>query len=255
MTESGTHPQADGEPRQGAAPAPYMSYKSFKTYLLKFQAEGLPARFDGSYFRNVSGSVVAQVRGTLRYFDLIDDNREPTQALKDLADASEADIAPMLKQVFEEKYADCLGLATNATYDQLAAIFRARGLNGATVRKAITFFIGMAENLGVPFSSHFKKAPTTAGNGAARRRPKRASEPVTVTPAPPVQLRQENDPEALRAKYVNLLLKKVDESTDELPADLLDRIERALGYEERPAPQGAATTAPAAGGGDDQDLL
>ncbi|MFT4262880.1 MAG: hypothetical protein QM572_05835 [Nocardioides sp.] len=239
MTEIEIYPQAEGEPRQQAASAPYMSYKGFKNYLVKFQTEGLPARFDGSYFGNVSGSIVAQVRGTLRYFDLIDDDRMPTLALQAVADASEADIAPMMKAVFEAKYADCLALASNATYDQLADVLRERGLSGATIRKAVTFFIGMADDMGVPYSPHFKKARTSTGNGTARRRAKKAVEPTTPPPPPHQPKQVDNSPEALRAKYINLLMTKVEGAGDgQLDADLLNRIERALGFEE----QQAATT-------------
>lgn len=234
MTEIEVYAKTEAEPRQQAASAPYMSYKGFKNYLVKFQTEGLPARFDGSYFGNVSGSIVAQVRGTLRYFDLIDDDRVPTAALQAIADASEADIATMMKAVFEAKYADCLALAQNATYDQLADVLRDRGLSGATVRKAVTFFIGMADDMGVPYSPHFKKARTSSGNGTTRRRTKKVTEPVPA-PAPPVQQKeQDNSSEALRAKYINLLMTKVEQAGDgQLDADLLNRIERALGFEEQ----------------------
>jgi hypothetical protein len=231
-------PAAGGDDaKQQPASAPYMSYKGFQNYLTRFSEEGLPGRFDGSYFGNASGSLVAQVRGTLRYLDLIDEDKHPTDLLKTIVDADEGERKQYLKMIFEEKYADALVLNKNATAGQLADVFRERGLSGATVQKAITFFLGMAEDVGVELSPHFKKGRVSAGNGTTRRRATKRTEQPTPPPAPPaVQQTEDNSPEALRAKYVNLLMKKVEASESELPADLLDRIERALGYEEKSSP-------------------
>lgn len=238
-----TEGRVDAEPRQQTVAAPYMSYKGFKNYLTRFQAAGLPARFDGSYFGNASGSIVAQVRGTLHYFGFIDDDREPTDDLKIIAESTESQIPGLLKPVFEDRYSDCLSLAKNATYDQLAEVFRTRGLSGATVRKAITFFIGMAEDVGAQFSPHFKTARGASTGNGAKRRPRK---PAETPPPPPAQhdrvtKNEETSTEVLRAKYINLLMKKVEDS-EELPDGILDRIERALGYEDVAAkPSGNAS--------------
>lgn len=229
--------------KQQPASAPYMSYKGFQNYLTRFSEEGLPDRFDGTYFGNASGSLVAQVRGTLRYLDLIDEDKLPTELLKTLADADEGVRKQYLKMIFEEKYADALVLSQNATAGQLADVFRARGLSGATVQKAITFFLGMAEDVGVDLSPHFKKGRVSAGNGSTRRRrnPK-AEPPPPPPPQPAVQQPQDTSPEALRARYITLLMEKVDRAEGDLPADLLDRIERALGYEDKSSTTTTSTT-------------
>jgi hypothetical protein len=118
-----------------------------------FRTEGLPSRFDGSYFGNASGSLVSQVRSTLHHLDLIDEERRPTELLKIIADADDAEQKQHLRTIFEEKYSDALALGKNATSGELADVFRNRGLTGATVEKAITFYLGMAQDLGVPFGS------------------------------------------------------------------------------------------------------
>ena len=222
------------EDNQPAVKAPYMSYKGFKNYLSRFVEDGIPARFDGSYFGNASGSLVAQVRGTLRYFDFIDDDKHPTQLLREVVDANEADRKAYLRMMFEEKYVDALALDKNATSGQLADIFRARGLSGATVQKAITFFLGMAEDVGMPLSPHFKKGRATTGNATRARRVRivrtaKPSSPATSTSntsQPKVKTVDEQ-----KAAYVTMLMElaQKDDAEVDVQKDLLDRIERVLG--------------------------
>lgn len=220
---------AGDEAKQQAPGAPYMSYKGFQNYLTRFSEEGLPGRFDGSYFGNQSGSLVAQTRGTLRYLDLIDDDKHPTDLLKTIVEADEGERKQHLKMIFEEKYADALALSKNATAGQLAEVFRERGLSGATVQKAITFFLGMAEDLGVELSPHFKKGRAAASNGGTRKR--RAAKTTPPTPTPHVVEHKPTSVEAQKAAYVNMLMElaKKDDADGNSQQALLDRIEKALG--------------------------
>jgi len=228
--------------KQGASTAPYMSYKGFKNLIVKFDGAP-PGRFDSSYFGNASGSYVAQVRTTLKYFDLIDDDKHPTDLLKDLAAANEGDRQLTLKMMFEEKYADALALSANATSGQLAEVFRTRGLSGATIQKAIAFFLGMAEDVGVDISPHFKKGRAVAtSNSGTRRRTKRAlpappSPPAGPTPPPPPSV---STAEQQKVKYVDMLMALVQSAEPGAQPELLDRIERALGYDNPPATKGGA---------------
>lgn len=223
-------PAAD-DAKQKAPGAPYMSYKGFQNYLTRFSEEGLPGRLDGSYFGNQSGSIVAQTRGALRYLDLIDDDKHPTDLLKTLAEADESERKQYLKRIFEEKYADALALSKNATAGQLAEVFRDRGLSGATVQKAITFFLGMAEDVGVELSPHFKKGRAVAGNGGTRKRRAAKTTQATLPPTPHVEPPQPTSVEAQKAAYVNMLmdLAKRDDAETSTQQALLDRIEKALG--------------------------
>jgi hypothetical protein len=217
------------EQRSTSASAPYMSYKGFQNYLAKFAEQGPPARFDSSYFGNASGSLVAQIRGTLRYFDLIDDERRPTQLLKTIVAADEAERKQQLKVLFEEKYADALSLDKNATSGQLAEVFRARGLAGATIQRAASFFLSMAEYVGVEVSSHFKIGRTVSANGGSRKR----RPPKTPPPAPDSSSAlppKETTVTDQKAAYVNMLMDLARDNSDgDIQQALLDRIERALG--------------------------
>ncbi len=240
MTESTGENVVPEDGKQGASGAPYMSYKSFKTYLEKFQTEGLPDRLDQSYFGNASGSLVAQVRGALRYLDLIDDNREPTDALRLIVDSKDDEQKAHLRELFEAKYADALALSKTATSGQLADVFRDRGLSGDTIQKAISFFLAMAADVDVEVSPLFKKGRVAATSNGGRRR--KAAKPDAKPASPPPVHHHTNSAEQQRSKYVEMLMDLATKSDGPVQTDLLDRIERALGYDNVSAPKGATET-------------
>ena len=232
--------------------APYMSYKGFTGYLDKFHSSGLPSRFDTSYFNGASGSLISQTRATLAYFELTDIGRVPTPTMHALAAADEAERKKLLSELFHEKYADALALGRNATMGQLGEVFKARGLSGATISKAITFYLQMAQDLGFELSPHYKVRAASASGTSKRRRgaasATKAAEQI-VPPAsatPPVQ--QPVTLEAQKAAYVTMLMDlatKQDGGSD--AGQLLDRIERALGIGDSAAT--AAQTSPSAADG------
>lgn len=215
---------AVAEVKSSGPKAPYMSFKSYTNLLDKLGEEGLPAVFDKSYFGNQSGSLVAQVRSTLRYFDLIDEGYHPTADLEELVKADEEDRKILMKLQAEAKYPEALALGLNATGGQLNKVFQDRGLTGATVDKAVAFYLGLVEYLGIEVSPMFRKR--RASNGGTRRRKVVKPDEPTPPPAPVV-----SSEEKQKADYVAMLMELA--KTNEVNADnqqvLLDRIEKALG--------------------------
>lgn len=224
------------------AAAPYMPGRTFTNMFEKYATDGLPDVFDISFFGNISGSTIAQTRSTMRYFDLIDDQYAPTQMMRDLVDADDETRKGMLKLMVEEKYSDALALSQNATSGQLAKVFNERGLTGATVDKAISFYLHMLDYLGIPYSGHFKKRRPSSNGGAARRRkatPKQDETPPPLHHAKPKVSTEEEQ----KAAYVQTLLDlaKKDGADADLQDRIFDRIEKALGI--------GGPTAPSGGGG------
>lgn len=214
------------EPRQQAPGAPYMSYRSFRKYLEDFELLGLPAQFDSSYFASASGSTVAQLRGTLRFFDLIDDDRRPTPLLAALLDASEDDQKIALKDAFESHYEKANALDRNATRGQLADVFREQGLSGDTVQKAIGFYLSMADDVGIELSPYFKRARSSTASGPRKRRASKAKGTAQVSAQ---SGGTSSRIEEQRAEYVKMLMDLATRSDGQASPDLLDRIEHALG--------------------------
>lgn len=229
----GADDAAPTESRSSVTTAPYMSYTGFKNLLEKLGEDGVPGRFDKSYFGNISGSLVAQTRQTLRYFELIDDEQHPQDVLKQLVNADETGRKQILLAMFNEKYPDALALSPNATSGQLSEVFRERGLSGATVVKAMNFFLGMADEVGVTLSPHFKKGRVSAAsNGSRRKRAPKAPAQTVQPPSIPPPATPVTSKEAQRAKYVDMLMTIAAKSEGEMPSqELLDRIERAIGLD------------------------
>lgn len=220
--------------------APYMPGKTFTNMFVKYSSEGLPDVFDISFFGNISGSTIAQIRSTMRFFDLIDDSYVPTQMMRDLVEADEDTRKDLLKMMAEEKFSDALALSQNATSGQLAKVFSDRGISGATVDKAIAFYLHMLEYLGIPYSAHFKKRRPS--NGASRRRA--AKKVDSAPPPPPVTTKPRvSTEEEQKAAYVQTLLDLAKGGADaDLQDRIFDRIEKALGIGLPASPTGGEPT-------------
>jgi len=110
-------------------------------------------------------------------------------------------------------------------------VFKERGLTGATAQKAATFYVHLAQHVGLPVSLYFTQGrAASSGNGptrrAVRRRTRSAVLEAETAPRESVETLDKK-----RSAYIDLLMKLADRTDGELPPpELLDRIERALGY-------------------------
>jgi hypothetical protein len=217
---------------------PYMSFQGFRNLLDRLSTEGLPQVFDGSFFGPTSGSLIAQTRATLRFFDLIDEDKRPTAVFRSMIASEEAARIETLRRIAEVKFCDVIALGADATQGQLAEIFRSTGLNGGSLTKAITFYVGLAEYVGLPISPYFKLGRiriSQASGNSSRRSPRRRK----VSSSGESALHSTNPPasalplEEKKSAYIDLLMKLAEQSGDkgEIKESLLDRLERALGYE------------------------
>lgn len=226
---------AEAADKAAAVGVPYMSFPSFRSYLDRFRDQGLPAVLDRSFFGNQSGSLTAQVRGTMKALGLIDEQYRPTSLLEELAAADDDTRQRMLRDLTLSKYEDALHLGMKATSGQLAEVFRARGINGATIQKAITFYLALTEYVGIETSPFLKTTRAKpSGNGGRRTGRKR---PAAPEPAPtPVISAKPSMEEQKKSAYIDLLMELAKgESQDIDRKDLLNRIERAIGMPDSPA--------------------
>jgi hypothetical protein len=223
---------------------PYMSFQGFRNLQDRLREDGVPQVLDASFFRQYSGSMTAQIRGTLRFFDLMDEDRRPAPLLIELVQADEQRRIEIMRGLAESKYSDVIALGTDATHGQLAEVFRNRGLTGQSITKAITFYVGLADYSGIPVSPFFKRARSAAGSNAPRPRAARptrrrkpemdsSTRPVVHSVVPPIEQK--------KSAYIDLLMKLVNDGKGgEDQKDLLDRLERALGF--KPPAKGAASS-------------
>ncbi|MGH8574399.1 MAG: hypothetical protein ACREX8_17745 [Gammaproteobacteria bacterium] len=190
------HDSADSTttPHMGGKTPCYASFTSIRTLLDTLREGGLPAQFDRSYFGAASGGLIAQTRGTLRFLDLIDDDYRPTPQLAELVAADEEGRRAILRRLAKERYVEEITLAgQNGTTGQLLTVFKERGLSGATAQKAATFYIHLAQHVGLPVSQYFTQSRgASSGNGTTRRATRRRNRPAvpdvqTVPPQDPAE--------------------------------------------------------------------
>jgi hypothetical protein len=217
---------------------PYIAFQNLLNLVQRLEAN-MPPRIDRSFLTG-SGAANTQTLNALRALGLIDAAGVVQAPLIQLAKNAEERpriVGDMLTTLYSKPVE--LG-KINATQKQLEEAFEELGVTGDTRRKAIAFFLKAAKYAKLPMSPYFK-TPSSRGNGAAPRKPRKPDgRPKTGDGGATGQ----NNPNpnasgtgaepkigTLRAKYIEMLLQKA-ESQDELDADLLDRIETLLGFSE-----------------------
>ncbi|HEX6590009.1 MAG TPA: hypothetical protein VF039_13475 [Longimicrobiales bacterium] len=204
---------------------PYVAWRNLLSLIERLESN-TPPQIDRTFLTGSNASRTLTLHA-LRSLELIDGQGGLTDRLTDLVDAGE-DRPQAVAKMLKHFYAKPLLLAdVNATQKQLEDAFEEWGVQGDTKRKAIAFFLKAAAYAKLPMSKNFK-TPASGGRKAGKARAR--SEAGGAAGA---QRHPNSDPPmapetALRARYIEMLMKKAD-SQEQLDADLLDRIEKLLG--------------------------
>jgi hypothetical protein len=216
---------------QGFTP-PYFPFSALLSLLARIR-ELPPSRIDRGYLSWLPGITQTYLMSFLKAVGYIDENRRMTDPMKALVAADAAEEKRLIGELVRSLYKDAFALGTNATQNELEELFRDRyGVRGSTQRKAISFFLKAAEHGGVEVSPLFKTPRATSSSGTPRKPRKGKSnsdDKIKVKVEEKTERTPPSDMDTLRARYVEMLMTKAQEEGD---ADLLDRIERLLGYEE-----------------------
>lgn len=182
-----------------AMPPPYVSFSTFRTLREWLGDEGVPLRFDRSFWESkFSGSTGTQLVAALRFLGLLD-REQPEQGMERMAEATTAEWRFLLAELLHDSYTavpfDELPRATPA---MVRGWFRAYPVDGHTLRKAISFFVSAAKEADLPMSNGVRKmakgrparqtAPPPQDRVEARRTPATSTDlrPVAAPPAAPV---------------------------------------------------------------------
>jgi hypothetical protein len=211
---------------------PYFPFSALIGLLQRLR-ERPPSRIDRSYLSWLPGITQTYMMAFLKAVGLIDANLRMTDAMRNLVAADDATEKSMIAELVRTQYADVFALGSNATQSELEEVFRdGYGVKGSTLRKAITFFLKAAEYGGVEVSPLFTTPRRPVGSGVPRKtnrktRTRKVAEDSTDDD--PIDSEGSGGLDALRARYIEMLMKKAEDQTE---PELLDRIERLLGYEE-----------------------
>ena len=167
---------------------PYGPWSTFTTFVSGLHGSVVPDAIDGSLTRNLSGSASSQLRGALRFFGLVEGEKDVvTDRLRELvaASADKEQWQAQLAELVPGAYApitDGLNLQAG-TRGQLDEAFRDRGgVTGSVNRKAVRFFLSAMVDAGQSLSPHFG-APSANGArsiGSARKVGSRRTGPRKV---------------------------------------------------------------------------
>ena len=173
-----------------------------------------------------SNQVRAQTFNALVSLGLIMEDGSFTEVFDHLIGAPDERVAT-IRKVLQRLYPEPIELGrTNGTELQLEQAFAKYGVTGSTRRKAIGFFLKAAEYAEIPMSPHFKVPPVRRKRAPSKttsntRQPGSGDVPPPAADHPTLS--------SLRARYIEMLMKKVD-AQDDFDDPLLDRIERLLEF-------------------------
>lgn len=178
----------------------------------------------------------------LKLLDLVDDEGTPTAAFTELQRASESEYKPRLEQVLRTAYSEVFQVVDPATDSAQAIEDAFRFYEPRAQRdKMLTLFLALAEEAGIVGADKApRKRMRTVRTESGRKRivdekpprtPEQEHRQDPPPPAPSAATPEASSAEALRLRYIDMLMKKAD-SQEEIDTGLLDRIE-ALLYEKR----------------------
>jgi len=170
-----------GNERQARTP-PYVSWKTFRSFVQDLHEHGVPSRIDRSVLTRYSGVVGTQSMTALRFFGFIDDQGHPTTQFRALVAAhGSSDWPKELGEIVRATYAPMFQIdLETATPSHFTETFRkAFPGSDAVLQKSATFFLYAAQEAGVPVSTRVLKGRKPRSSNGQRR--PRASKPESAS--------------------------------------------------------------------------
>ncbi len=167
------------EADNGKRRPPYPPYSQWQRLLKMlrddFARQLLPSRIDGSYLKKlkVNPSAESNLQSALAFLGLVDGQRQPTDALKELLSREGDEAKGILRKIVEKSYKPVLDglLPLTATPDHLAEKFKRGGAQDEVGRKGVTFYVRIAKEAGIALSAQFKTRERQPVTRTPRKRP------------------------------------------------------------------------------------
>ena len=137
---------------------PYVSYMTFRNLIEWLAIEGVPLRFDRSFWsKKYNGSIGPQLMSGIRFLGLLVED-EPTPLLEHLVNSSGDDRKEALRSIYRNAYKTVgFDALQRATPRMLREWFGTYAIDGTTLRKAESFFINAIKDADEPLSNSLKK--------------------------------------------------------------------------------------------------
>jgi len=219
---------------------PYAAFKTLENFVGTLRESAVPHQIDRSVMPKLSGVTQSQLLAAMRFLGLITPSGDATEVLRDLV-GTEPDSAAWrmtLKRIVEDAYKAMLGgLDTrHATSKQLADRFRESNVDGATLQKAVRFYLKAMKSAGENVSPHLLTRKKRA-TGQRRSPPAaQARHPQPADTGNEADTRKSSDEEAKQGMMVVPLYfpgkqvgsVRVPADLSEEDCDMIDAILRAM---------------------------
>jgi len=145
-------------------PSPaYISFSFLNSFANGLRHSGMPMQIDRYVLPKASGSQLSATVNSLKFMKWLDANSKPTEPFKIYVKASDEERPEVLRKALEAAYPFLFNdpdfHLEQATGQMMADKFRKLGVQGATLSKAIAFFLSAAKAAGIAVSPHIKPPP------------------------------------------------------------------------------------------------
>jgi hypothetical protein len=163
----------------------YAPYGTFKNFIESLKTDGIPARIDKTVMGSLAGGTQSHLSSALKFLELIDADGTPQDSLDALVKAHGGEEwSDTLAKIVTDAYSPVIGdlMLKSASPGQLTDRFRTTALDGATLDKAMRFYLQAMKDAKIPHSSHLgaMKVTTSYKRGA---KPPKAQGADAGTPA------------------------------------------------------------------------
>ena len=200
---------------------PYTSFVTLMNTISRMAEDGMPSRVDRSYLQNLPGGVRSTFMASMRSFGLVDAQQHPTTELKRMVEGDEGVRKETIADLMRAFYPDVLQLPGNATQSQLEDVFRAYGMSGSTLRKAVAFFLAGAKFADITVSPHFR-LPRATGSSDRTRRKTTVTAPQAAPATTPGSDRTPTTRELGLHPFIEGLIRELPRPGDVFPEDKQD---------------------------------
>ena len=176
----------NGERQERRLP-PYVSYKTWNTFLEKLRAQvPLPTHMNSSFWSHLpfSGSSQSALKGALLFTGLISPDDRPKEELERLIRAEGTERQALLGKIFTRAYEELLNQVDlgRATHGQLHDYFKSVGAGGEIGQKCTTFFLSLARECGEQLHTGLQTKAIRSTGSKATRAPRVQRKPRQQTP-------------------------------------------------------------------------
>ncbi|MBS1881783.1 MAG: hypothetical protein JSS97_02370 [Actinobacteria bacterium] len=164
---------------------PWGGFQTFWNFIKQLHEDRpVPQILDRAVMAGRGGSTRTELYAALRFLDLMDADKKPTQALLDLVEnPTPANLRPLI----EEHYGPVIALdLTTATPNQVQDRLSEMGATPSIVPRTRTFFLKAAEEVGIEIGKTLQTAPSPpTRRKATRKSRKTAAEDIPEMPPTP----------------------------------------------------------------------